>query len=297
MIKINRPLTDIPDSIGAVGGKGDSERKRAIKHFSVKPAKKFSFKAYKEVDVVDALELLFEEKCAYCESKILHVAPADIEHFRPKGEVSEVKSHPGYWWLASEWSNLLLSCRDCNGSRYHYVLEDLNGSLQKTRILAGKYCSFPLKGKFRASLSTDNHLLEDPLLIDPTARDPSDHITWSLKYSSALAAPLCSAAVVDEYGYASIKAYALNRQKLVKARLNHADDLKNEIIAIKLLMAELSLKPKTEVIGSVEVLRIMLENLNGKTKPNKIFSSFSKYVIDEALSGLHSQLANLLVTS
>jgi hypothetical protein len=294
VIKIDRKAVPIPDSIGAPGKAGDNERKRAIKHFAATPNKKFNFSAYKEDDVVEALELLFEEKCAYCESKLLHVTPPDIEHFRPKGEVTEVKTHPGYWWLASEWSNLLLSCRDCNSSRYHLILEDGNGTLQKTRILAGKYCSFPLKGAFRATLLTDDHLLEDPLLIDPTVKDPAKHITWSLKYSSALAAPSSHATLTDEYGYASIKAYALNRQKLVKARLNHADELKTEIIAIKLMVAELALKPRGELTGCLGVLRVMLDNLNNKKKPNKLFSAFSSYVIDEGLKDIHAELGYLL---
>ncbi|MFJ4259970.1 hypothetical protein ACIP01_23840 [Pseudomonas monteilii] len=294
MIKVDRTAVPIPDSLGKKGKAGDRERSRAIKHFAVNSNEKFNFSAYKEEDVVQALEVLFDEKCAYCESKLLHVMPPDIEHFRPKGEVAEDKSHPGYWWLASAWDNLLLSCRDCNSSRYHVIFEDNNGSLQNNRILAGKHCSFPLKGAFRAASMADDHLKEDSLLIDPTLKDPEVHIKWSLRYSSALAVPSSHATIVDEYGYESIKVYALNRQKLVKARLSHANEIKNEIIAIKLMVAELALKPKVESVGALGVLRVMLDNLNRRRESSKVFSAFSKYVIDEGLKDIHAELADLL---
>jgi len=44
-------------------------------------------------------------KCAYCESKPLHVTYGDVEHIVPK------KVTPG---LAFEWSNLTLACDICN---------------------------------------------------------------------------------------------------------------------------------------------------------------------------------------
>jgi hypothetical protein len=43
---------------------------------------------------------LFDNKCAYCESRVLHVSPGEVEHYRPKGRVTEDPDHPGYYWLA-----------------------------------------------------------------------------------------------------------------------------------------------------------------------------------------------------
>ncbi|ODG91513.1 hypothetical protein BED47_07625 [Gottfriedia luciferensis] len=48
-----------------------------------------------------------EEKCAYCESKIIHISPGDIEHIYPK------RTRPD---LAFEWTNLTLACSKCNTS-------------------------------------------------------------------------------------------------------------------------------------------------------------------------------------
>ena len=78
----------------------------------------------------------FYGKCAYCESYITDFQHGDIEHFRPKGGITdendnqvvlkddrgnptldatgEPKPHPGYYWLAYNWQNLLPSCAICN---------------------------------------------------------------------------------------------------------------------------------------------------------------------------------------
>src|SRR5574341_1145443 len=69
---------------------------------------------------------VFFGKCAYCETLIAENHPGDIEHFRPKGRVTdsmgrqlmvqdengEEYPHPGYYWLAYDWKNLLLACED-----------------------------------------------------------------------------------------------------------------------------------------------------------------------------------------
>lgn len=44
-------------------------------------------------------------KCAYCESKILHTSPGDIEHIKPKSQFEDD---------IFEWNNLTLSCSECN---------------------------------------------------------------------------------------------------------------------------------------------------------------------------------------
>jgi uncharacterized protein (TIGR02646 family) len=56
-------------------------------------------------------------KCAYCERRRDVNRESDIDHFRPKAEVTVppgAPGHKGYWWLAYEWKNLLFCCRHCN---------------------------------------------------------------------------------------------------------------------------------------------------------------------------------------
>src|SRR5713101_4807105 len=54
---------------------------------------------YAHAEVRKALERLFYDKCAYCESKMTATADWDVDHFRPKGRVAECEDHPGYYWL------------------------------------------------------------------------------------------------------------------------------------------------------------------------------------------------------
>lgn len=51
-------------------------------------------------------------KCAYCESKMLHVTYGDVEHIVPK-KVDKA--------LAFEWSNLTLACDVCNTKKGAHV--------------------------------------------------------------------------------------------------------------------------------------------------------------------------------
>jgi uncharacterized protein (TIGR02646 family) len=58
-----------------------------------------------------ALVEMFHGKCAYCESRIVHVDYGHIEHFRPK-------SRTQFKRLTFDWSNLFLACAICNGPEY-----------------------------------------------------------------------------------------------------------------------------------------------------------------------------------
>jgi len=86
------------------------------------------------------MDHVFHKKCAYCETNLAEARQdADAEHFRPKGGVNFKKkpepgnrkytraivadvsqkpaeeiAHPGYFWLAYNWKNLLPACRYCN---------------------------------------------------------------------------------------------------------------------------------------------------------------------------------------
>lgn len=70
-------------------------------------------------------------KCAWCERLRDADRELDVEHYRPKVEVTEWNDDPplpfvsdqppvqlpvgpGYWWLAFEWTNFSLACKPCN---------------------------------------------------------------------------------------------------------------------------------------------------------------------------------------
>jgi hypothetical protein len=69
----------------------------------------------------------FNAKCAFCETSISNHY-GDVEHYRPKGGVQNqrrqwvrvrIKSrtikHPGYFWLAYDWQNLMPACSGTAG--------------------------------------------------------------------------------------------------------------------------------------------------------------------------------------
>ena len=82
---------------------------------------------YKHVTVKQQLITEQFGKCVFCEMFIMHGDAGDVEHFKPKSQVSihdydvpsertTVDDHPGYFWCSQTWENLFLSCRQCNGA-------------------------------------------------------------------------------------------------------------------------------------------------------------------------------------
>lgn len=98
------------------------------------------------------------DKCWYVECKNLGTDD-DIDHFRPKSGVKEEPGHPGYYWLAFEWTNLRLSCHRANRPRIN----------PETGETGGKAEHFPLiDARTRAQGPDDDLSLEVPALLDPT---------------------------------------------------------------------------------------------------------------------------------
>jgi hypothetical protein len=65
---------------------GAEETRKAIDFYSLPEnrGRAFPFRVYKDEEVLREMERLCHGKCAYCESLYAPVAPADIEHYRPK---------------------------------------------------------------------------------------------------------------------------------------------------------------------------------------------------------------------
>lgn len=109
----------------------------------------------------------FHGKCAYCETS-LYSQYGDMEHFRPKGKIVDENGetvlvengqgteepHPGYYWLAYDFRNLLPSCIRCN-------------QIQKK-------CCFPVRGDHAAR--PGDEVNEDPLLLHPVFDNPAEYL-------------------------------------------------------------------------------------------------------------------------
>lgn len=221
MIKISRNSV-IPESLKGPDSKAARELNRAREHVKWKPAGSFNFSIYRNNDVKESLCIIFNDKCAYCETKVSAGQSGDVEHFRPKAGVNECPSHPGYWWLAGAWSNLLLSCELCNRQRRHrsYIInEEGEGSYKlKAETVMGKESCFPTRNAVYAQGEQDNIAVEDPLLINPVQRDPTNHLRWVFFDQLSILTAETRQSNDDSYGRTSIQVFGLNRQKLVEDR-------------------------------------------------------------------------------
>ena len=205
---------------------------------------KFSF--YKNDTLVSELQRNFFLKCAYCESSFVHVSPADIEHFRPKsavkidektGKEKVLELKPGYYWLAADWDNLLLSCIDCNRRRNQ---DDIDGDGETA---SGKATIFPLADetdRVRDHDTWDDMIAKvrqeekSRLLLNPCVDDPAEHLKFEMRYDEEGRVQGVFAVALNDSqkGQKSINVYGLNRAGLVWARTREALNLQNDFFAL-----------------------------------------------------------------
>lgn len=206
--KVTRAQRELEESISFFTNPANYSNERKV------TTETFPFKVYKDKDLTSELEKVFGKKCAYCESRFAHVTPKDIEHFRPKSEINtgQATLTPGYYWLAGEWENLLVSCPDCNRARAHPVpgLPD--------RVKLGKETQFPLADESRRvrrkGTLTDEEAVR--LLLNPCVDDPEQHLEFDEQGLAHARADAHGAA--SPRGTASIAVYALQRKLLVEER-------------------------------------------------------------------------------
>jgi len=108
---------------------------------------------YRYEDIKQALNTLYHQKCAYCESRERRL---QVEHYRPK-------SH--YYWLAYSWDNLLLACSACNGLKKHEF--EVRGRRATCDITPGSEAFGLLH-----HLSEQYNTREQPMLLNP--ENPQD---------------------------------------------------------------------------------------------------------------------------
>jgi uncharacterized protein (TIGR02646 family) len=194
-----------------------TERERAEGHYlRGVPERKPTFSAYNSDEVKDALNEMFSKKCAYCESRYAHVAPMDVEHFRPKNAYLDHDGtlvRPGYYWLAADWDNLLPSCIDCNRERKHFRRAS-DGRLLKSK--SGKANKFPLAPGSPRAAAPNEDLQEVPLLLNPCADNPADHLRFTV---DGMVLPSVSP-IEDQLpkGETTIEVCGLCREDLVRER-------------------------------------------------------------------------------
>jgi uncharacterized protein (TIGR02646 family) len=196
-----------PEQVPAILQKrGREARRRLCRRYDHSPeaykdgkksfaSRDFDSGIYGAKSVKSALQKAQHGKCAFCESKITHIAPGDVEHFRPKAGYRQRPDgpliRPGYYWLAYEWSNLFFCCPLCNRrfKRNHFPLED---------------------DTWRATSHHDDIGRERPLLIHPELDDPASFLEFDEEYVRAIEG--------HPRGQATIEVLGLNRSEIVERR-------------------------------------------------------------------------------
>ncbi|HEX8773830.1 MAG TPA: hypothetical protein VF735_09480 [Pyrinomonadaceae bacterium] len=154
-------------------------------------------------------------KCAYCEVSVIGAQHGDVDHYYPKGEVHALEDDrstwgrerpyvssvegrsprvlctTGYWWLAYDWSNYLLSCMVCN--------EYWKGAI------------FPVEDDPR-KLPPASDISEAALLLNPFEDiNPIEHLSFD---SFGQIQP----ANDSRHGFETIRTCGLDRPSLIKIR-------------------------------------------------------------------------------
>lgn len=139
---------------------------------------------------------IFQGRCAYCERRF-GGSLVTMDHFRPvKGTLKENSDHPGYFWLAYHWKNLIPCCSRCN-------------SIEKVGnfpIYGPRYFPNPERD-LPAPEQLDE--IERPAILSPVGEiDPRDHIEFD---SCGFANPKRASKV----GESTIKFFGLNEQPFI----------------------------------------------------------------------------------
>jgi hypothetical protein len=251
------PLNDIPNPLEAWCNIWESKAEQATQDLIQKweagtlSSNDFDDDLWRELKNF-LLDHVFHGKCAYCETHIGEARqPGDAEHFRPKGRVNykeEPKTsckkyvramtydyrfspgieieHPGYFWLAYNWKNLLPACKECNsgkGKNNQFPLKQaqyqLNSRLDSAGVsqLKGHYFKSDAYPDLLYYLDVEDlNRLESPYLLNPYfGEDPANHIEFEPK--GGIRARKINGTDSD-FGKHSIAAYNLEDGNLTDAR-------------------------------------------------------------------------------
>lgn len=260
-----KPPTGFPDA-GALTERQDLEK---LFGKGANRDAKFKFKAYKSILIRTALNETFHFKCAYCEASYDAQAPVQIEHFRPKGAYDVVNAatgkvesrRPGYWWLASEWDNLLPSCIFCNSPNKQRFPDG-------TVRTSGKANRFPLGDEATRATGPDGDRREKRLLLHPYRDSPRSHLEFGDDGTVRSR---------SRKGRVSIEVYGLLRVGLVHERQKILTFLRPAMGRVEDAAAAAAAPNEP---GPAAVLKERLAELEALAAPHMPYSEMSNQVID-----------------
>jgi 5-methylcytosine-specific restriction endonuclease McrA len=162
-----------------------------------------------------------EPKCYFCESAGEAMGKLEVEHFRPKDEVhaddlDPNEEHSGYYWLANEWSNLLLACRGCNnhkGSRF---------PIEGVRVKHHQPVRYRTLNRVDSIIDCQALLEELHVVLNPEIDIPENHLTFD--YLGQIE-PLNDSMQGEE----TIEILKLYRDPLFRARTKILNEFKSDL--------------------------------------------------------------------
>jgi len=185
--------------------------KQATEDLVAGRASKINEDLYKEKR--DFIFRMFHGKCAYCELPLAEGQRyGDLDHYRPKGRVTDKdgklvfvsgKQHPGYFWLAYHWTNLLPSCLGCN-----------RPGTAPDGTKSGKWDKFPVADGFYVTAFNEDLRREQPTLLNPYLDNPDEHLSFDPDTGTVGAKTTRGQDTIDILG--------LNRDALIEARMRTA---------------------------------------------------------------------------
>lgn len=228
-------------------------------------ARHFSTDHYGPDEVKTLLESIYHKKCSYCESTVTQVASLQVEHYRPKNAVSDDETHPGYFWLSLEWSNLVLACPACNGQGAKGNKFPILGSRVRSQHPFDETGNY-VPGNLRADQPP--HSEELPLLLHPEIDDPDEHLKFT---------EMGQIEGITERGIKTIEICKLNRDPLLLERQKIVNNFLKQcgiIFAGK----------EAGILGEQGVYFLLNHQLkllkNHQDDPNAPYTSFATYLLD-----------------
>ena len=187
----------------------------AVAQMLAEPTKKPAIDADLYKDQRDTLLAATSGKCAYCELPLAAgQRKGDVEHYRPKGRArgrdgkivkiekdGNLVDHPGYFWLAYEYTNLLPSCSACN----RRATDAASGTQ------TGKSDIFPTLDD-RWAARPEDVATEQPALLNPWIDDPRTHLIFDPDTGLVIGS--------TERGKLTVWLLGLNRDGLPEERLS-----------------------------------------------------------------------------
>jgi len=269
MIKVYKDYDQAPGILISKGA--EEKRKQALKEGK---RHKFSTHYYEDKTVRQKLEKIYRTKCAYCES-FSTGSPLQMEHYRPKSK---------YYWLAYEWSNLLLICHACN------IKKSTKFPIQGVRVES------PQDDLPEWRSDSTSFMAEKPLLLNPELDDPANHLVF-----------LTDGSIAEKdnsiRGKETIKICDLNRSPLIAARRAVVDKFRHEILQqmdiFMHLLEKKKLKTKEDFLNFLALtFESVFKKIMDACKPENEYSrlgwfmknDFKRFFIDNLPSGKQKKI-------